>query len=58
MGLSDHTQGHATVLGAITLGARVIEKHYTLNNNCDGPDHAFSMNYDSWRDMILYSREI
>ena len=58
LGLSDHTQGHATVLGAITLGARVIEKHYTLNNNLDGPDHAFSMNYDSWRDMILYSRDL
>ncbi|CAM5563666.1 N-acetylneuraminate synthase OS=Lysinibacillus sphaericus OX=1421 GN=LS41612_19545 PE=4 SV=1 [Lysinibacillus sphaericus] len=28
LGLSDHTPGHATVLGAITLGARVIEKHY------------------------------
>ena len=58
LGLSDHTQGHATVLGAITLGARVIEKHYTLNNNSDGPDHAFSMNYDTWRDMILYSRDL
>ena len=58
LNLSDHTQGHATVLGAITLGARVIEKHYTLNNNLDGPDHAFSMNYDSWRDMILYSRDL
>ena len=33
LGLSDHTPGHANVLGAITLGARVIEKHYTLNNN-------------------------
>ena len=28
-GLSDHTPGHATVLGAVTLGARVIEKHFT-----------------------------
>lgn len=58
LGLSDHTQGHATVLGAITLGARVIEKHYTLDNNLDGPDHAFSMNYNSWRDMILFSRDL
>ena len=31
LGLSDHTPGHTTVLGAITLGARVIEKHFTDN---------------------------
>ena len=30
LGLSDHTYGHATVLGAITLGAKVIEKYFTL----------------------------
>ena len=58
LGLSDHTQGHTTVLGAITLGARVIEKHYTLNNNMEGPDHAFSMNFDTWKEMILRSREL
>ena len=29
LGLSDHTPGHATVLGAVALGARVIEKHFT-----------------------------
>ena len=32
LGLSDHTPGHSTVLGAITLGARVIEKHFTYSN--------------------------
>ena len=58
LGLSDHTQGHSTVLGAITLGARVIEKHYTLNNNLDGPDHIFSMNFKSWKEMVLHSRDL
>ena len=43
LGLSDHTPGHSTVLGAISLGARVIEKHFTDNNNQSGPDHLFSM---------------
>ena len=44
LGLSDHTPGHTTVLGAIALGARVIEKHFTDDNDRIGPDHAFSMN--------------
>lgn len=58
LGLSDHTPGHATVLGAIALGARVIEKHFTLDNNQVGPDHAFSMNPSTWREMVLRSREL
>lgn len=58
LGLSDHTFGHASVLGAITLGARVIEKHYTLNNKSNGPDHYFSMNPKTWKEMILRSREL
>jgi sialic acid synthase SpsE len=58
LGLSDHTPGHATVLGAIALGARIIEKHLTNDNNRIGPDHAFSMNPRTWRDMIDRSREL
>jgi N-acetylneuraminate synthase len=58
LGLSDHTSGHATTLGAITLGARVIEKHFTDNNNQDGPDHAFAMNPESWKEMIDRSYEL
>jgi sialic acid synthase SpsE len=58
LGLSDHTPGHATVLGAIALGARVVEKHFTDDTNRDGPDHQFSMNPSSWRDMIDRSREL
>lgn len=58
IGLSDHTYGHTTVLGAISLGARIIEKHYTLNNNFEGPDHKFSMNPTTWKEMIESSREL
>ena len=58
LGLSDHTPGHATVLGAIALGARVIEKHYTDNNLNGGPDHKFSMMPDEWKDMVERSREL
>ena len=58
LGLSDHTPGHTTVLGAISLGARVIEKHFTDNNKRNGPDHLFSMNPRSWKEMIERSREL
>ena len=58
LGLSDHTQGHSTVLGSIVLGARVIEKHFTDDNNRIGPDHKFSMNPKTWAEMIKSSREL
>ena len=56
LGLSDHTPGHTTVLGAITLGAKVVEKHFTDNNSRNGPDHAFSLNPKSWKEMVDASR--
>jgi len=58
LGLSDHTPGHETVLGAISLGAKVIEKHFTDSNTRSGPDHFFSMNPKSWREMIISSRKL
>jgi len=58
IGLSDHTPYHAAVLGAITLGARIIEKHFTDDNNRSGPDHAFSMNPAAWKEMVSRSREL
>ena len=58
LGLSDHTSGHATVLGAVALGARVIEKHFTDDNNREGPDHRFAMDPDTWRDMVDRTREL
>jgi sialic acid synthase SpsE len=58
LGLSDHTPGHATVLGAVTLGARVVEKHFTDNTSRNGPDHAFSMDPMCWKDMVDRTREL
>ena len=58
LGLSDHTSGHATVLGAVALGASVIEKHFTDDINREGPDHLFSMDPDSWREMVDRTREL
>jgi sialic acid synthase SpsE len=58
LGLSDHTAGHTTVLGAVALGARVIEKHFTDDNLREGPDHHFAMNPVSWRVMVDATREL
>jgi sialic acid synthase SpsE len=58
LGLSDHTPGHSTVLGAVALGARVIEKHFTDDNSRVGPDHPFSMTPSTWREMVDRTREL
>ena len=58
LGLSDHTPGHSTVLGAVSLGARVIEKHFTDNNYQSGPDHLFSMNPKTWKLMVNETRNL
>ena len=58
LGLSDHTPGHATVLGAVALGARMVEKHFTDDINRVGPDHAFSMDPKTWREMVDRTREL
>jgi sialic acid synthase SpsE len=58
LGLSDHTSGHAAVLGAVALGARMVEKHFTDDTTREGPDHPFSMTPASWRDMVDRTREL
>ncbi len=52
LGLSDHTPGNVTVLGAVALGARVVEKHFTDDTARTGPDHGFSMDPVTWRAMV------
>jgi N-acetylneuraminate synthase len=56
LGLSDHTHGYATILGAVTLGARVIERHFTDDNNRKGPDHNFALNPADWANMVEETR--
>jgi N-acetylneuraminate synthase len=58
LGLSDHTPGHSTVLGAVALGARLIEKHFTDDTTRTGPDHPFSMTPATWREMVDRTREL
>ena len=56
LGLSDHTPGDITVLGSVALGATIIEKHFTDDNSRVGPDHPFSMNPLSWKNMVDRTR--
>jgi N-acetylneuraminate synthase len=58
LGLSDHTHGPAAVLGAVTLGARVIERHFTDDNARPGPDHAFALDPPAWRAMVTETRRL
>jgi N-acetylneuraminate synthase len=58
LGLSDHTHGNATVLGAVALGARMIERHFTDDNNREGPDHKFALNPEAWAHMVEETRQL
>jgi N-acetylneuraminate synthase len=52
VGLSDHTLGIAIPVAAVTLGACVVEKHFTLSRATPGPDSAFSLEPDEFRAMV------
>jgi N-acetylneuraminate synthase len=52
LGLSDHTHSPAPVVGAVAMGARVIERHFTDSNDREGPDHKFALNPQTWREMV------
>ena len=51
IGYSDHTKGILAPLIAVSKGATVIEKHFTLDRNMDGPDHLASLSSDEFRQM-------
>lgn len=56
-GLSDHTPGtHVSVAGA-AMGARVIEKHFTLDRKMKGPDHGFAVEPEELKEMVRQIRE-
>jgi len=58
LGLSDHTHSPAPIIGAVALGARVIERHFTDNNDREGPDHRFAMNPKNWAEMVHQVRTL
>jgi N,N'-diacetyllegionaminate synthase len=58
VGYSDHTLGIEVPIAAVALGARVIEKHFTLNRNLPGPDHAASLEPEELKSMVNAIRNI
>ena len=56
IGFSDHSIGTFASIKAIELGAEVIEKHFTLNKNDDGPDHKCSANFEELKYICEYSK--
>ena len=57
VGFSDHTIGSSAAIQAITLGASILEKHFTLDHNLPGPDHWFSVNPSEFRKYVEDVRE-
>jgi len=55
-GFSDHTLGIEAALVAVARGARIIEKHFTLNKGLAGPDHVCSITPDELADLCRYAR--
>jgi len=58
IGYSDHTKGIEVPIAAVALGATVIEKHFTLDHNMEGPDHKASLEPDELRAMVSAIRNI
>lgn len=58
IGYSDHTQGSRAAVGAVCLGACMIEKHFTLDKSLSGPDHAFSADPKEMRNLVEQVREM
>ena len=58
VGYSDHTRGIEVPIAAVALGAVVIEKHFTLDRNMEGPDHKASLEPDELKEMVSSIRHI
>ena len=57
-GLSDHTMGSCVAVGAVALGANIVEKHFTLSRSEAGPDSGFSMEPQEFSNMVSDIRKI
>lgn len=58
VGLSDHTLGSIVPIGAVALGARIIEKHFILDRNLGGPDSGFSLEPEEFGAMVASVRKV
>lgn len=58
IGYSDHTLGIEVAIAAVALGAEIIEKHFTLDKNMEGPDHKASLDPEELKQMVISIRNI
>lgn len=58
VGYSDHTMGVEVPVAAVAMGAQIIEKHFTLNKNMEGPDHKASLEPDELQTMVNMIRNV
>ena len=58
VGYSGHERGIAVTLAAVALGAKIIERHITLDKNMEGPDHTASLEYEEFKQLIIGIRQI
>jgi len=58
VGFSDHSHGISGAIASIALGAVVIEKHFTLDKEMEGPDHKASIDPDEFKEMVKSIREV
>lgn len=58
IGFSDHSLGITAALGAVCFGAKIVEKHFTIDKNLDGPDHWFSMDPIEMKSLVTEIRNL
>ncbi len=58
VGYSDHTKGISVPIAAVAMGATIIEKHFTLDRNMEGPDHKASLEPDELKEMVDAIRNV
>ncbi len=58
VGLSDHSEGSTAPMVAVSLGAEVVEKHFIIDRKIGGPDSAFSMEADDFKQMVENIRNV
>lgn len=58
IGYSGHERGINISLAAVAKGAKILERHFTLDRNMEGPDHAASLEENEFRSLVIGSREI
>ena len=58
IGYSDHTLGNQACLTAVALGAKILEKHFTLDKNMEGPDQKLSGDTHDFKELITETRKV